>query len=45
MLKGHLVNGCKEKQGVEALKVRWDIAQQPVDKIYVKLVPRESSSY
>ena len=35
----------KEKQGVEALKVRWDIAQQPVDKIYVKLVPRESSSY
>ena len=35
----------KEKQGVEALKVRWDIAQQPVHKIYVKLVPRESSSY
>ena len=32
-----------QKQGVDALKVRWDIAQQPVDKIYVKLIPREFS--
>ena len=32
-----------EKRGVDALKVRWDIAQQPVDKIYVKVSPRKFS--
>ena len=33
----------QKKQGVEGLKVRWDIAQQPVDKIFVKVTRRETS--
>ena len=37
------MQGSHKKQGVETLKVRWDIAQQPVDKIYVKIIPREFS--
>ena len=37
------MQGSHKKQGVDALKVRWDIAQQPVDKIYVKIIPREFS--
>ena len=37
------MQGRQKKQGVDALKVRWDIAQQPVDKIYVKVILRKFS--
>ena len=43
LLKDWKIEMQESQKKVEGLKVRWDIAQQPVDKIFVKVTRRETS--